>query len=256
MRAIGIIPARYDSSRLPGKPLADLCGLPLVIRVWQNAIKASLLSDVYIACDNELIAQACIKYKAKFIMTDPNLPSGTDRIYAAYCSLNETADIVVNIQGDEPLLLGSDIDNLVGTLQNSDAGTATFYSNINCSEDIINPNCVKLVQDINGNCLYFSRSPIPYPRDIKPENWSDLGIFKKHIGIYAYKINTLRLFTSLAPSDLENIEKLEQLRLLSTGEKITASELKTQLIGVDTPEDLAKAKSYIEKMILNGNNAE
>ncbi|MFP4369851.1 MAG: 3-deoxy-manno-octulosonate cytidylyltransferase [Candidatus Kapaibacterium sp.] len=244
--AIGIIPARYASSRLPGKPLADICGLPMVIHVWNAVSRCQKLDEVLIATDDSRIEIAAREHGAHVVMTPPDLPSGTDRIEAALIMSGKDADIVVNIQGDEPLIHPGLVDGLILELENSAADVATAVSVISDFEDLHNPAVVKVVMDKNHRALYFSRSPVPHYRD----RMHDAGIirefdFYRHIGIYAYEYQALKRFTKLEQSRLEKAEKLEQLRLLEDGAVYRCLITEYESIGIDTAKDLEKVRRII-----------
>ena len=242
---LGIIPARYSSVRLNAKPLIDICGLPMIVRVWQNTSKSKFMKNVVVATDDERIVEVCKQYDIPTVMTDPALPSGTDRIFAAYKKLNSSDEIVVNIQGDEPLITGEDIDMMLEIFLQSDADVDTLITKIKSVDDLLNSATVKVVLDAKNIAMYFSRSPIPYLRDFPQEKWLENATFWKHIGIYAYKICALEKFVKLPLSEYEALEKLEQLRLLEQGAKFFCIETKSNLIGVDTQEDLEKVRSQI-----------
>lgn len=241
MRAVAIIPARYGSTRLPGKPLADICGKPLIQHVYEKA-SLTTLDEVIIATDDQRIVDVVKSFGGKVEMTNPSCASGTDRLRELSDHLS--ADIYVNIQGDEPLLRPEAIDNLVNALtQKMQSDTrpmaATLCYSID-AETAQNPNLVKIVCDTQGNALYFSRSRIPYDRDGQ-EEVSYLG----HIGVYAYTAEALKVFGNLPQSPLEQIEKLEQLRLLQAGIPIHCIQTQTFGPGVDTPEDLECVRRII-----------
>ncbi len=234
-KILTIIPVRLASTRLPNKPLADICGKTMIARVYEQALKANL-GDVIIACDGEEIAAEAKKIGAKFIITDPNLPSGTDRIYAAYkASLAGNYEIIVNLQGDLPNIDPNVIKDAANAALTSDCDIATVASNIKNEAEITNPNVVKIAiafKEKNlGKALYFSRCPIPYSKI----NAAD---FYHHIGIYAYKSSALEKFVKLAPSDLEKRESLEQLRALENDMKIFVKIVEAHPLSVDTKEDL------------------
>ena len=238
---IGIIPARMASTRFPKKPLADLSGFPLIQHVYAAAKKAESLSDVWVATDDSTIFDAVEKFGGKAVMTRVDHASGTDRIVEALEKINKNnIDIVVNIQGDEPLIEPAAIDKCAVALENSKtADWATLIYPINVVD---NPNMVKVVCDKNNFALYFSRAKIPYNRDKS----ADIKRFA-HIGLYAYKINSLKNFANLSPSILEQTEKLEQLRALENGMKIITAEVENSSIGVDTKEDLLYVENLIRK---------
>lgn len=244
--AIGIIPARMASTRLPGKPLAEISGKSMLHRVWENAKSAEFLEEIYIAsCDVDIFVE-CKKFKAKFISTPAELPSGTDRIAYALGKIPETPDIIVNIQCDEPFLNGSEIDSLIEEFSETGADVGTLIKKIEDTGDIFNPSIVKVVLAKDSTALYFSRNPIPFIRDYPQNEWLNHCKYYKHIGIYAYRCEALRRFTELPQSQLELAEKLEQLRLLENGAKYYCRETEINLIGVDTPEDLERVRKLFE----------
>jgi 3-deoxy-manno-octulosonate cytidylyltransferase (CMP-KDO synthetase) len=232
-----VIPARYASARLPGKPLLDIAGKPMVVRVAERAQKSGA-SEVVIATDFEKIMQTAQEHNIKAVMTRLDHASGTDRIAEVAEKLGWNDDeIVVNVQGDEPLIEPKLIQEVAEHLANSGAAVmATACHAIHDEASMINPNIVKVVMDASGNALYFSRAPIPYPRD---EVYKQAIQAHRHIGIYAYRVGFLKKYATLAPSDLEKIESLEQLRVLYHGYKIgVAITQNAPASGVDTQEDL------------------
>ena len=232
-----VIPARYASTRLQGKPLLDIAGKPMVVRVAEQAIKSGA-SEIVIATDFEKIMQAAAAHNIKSVMTRIDHASGTDRIAEVAQQLNWADDeIVVNVQGDEPLIDPKLIQEVAVHLANSnDAVMATVCHAIHDEASLLNPNIVKVVMEANGNALYFSRAPIPYPRDDTYKN--NIQAYR-HIGIYAYRVGFLKQYAKLAVTELEKIESLEQLRVLHHGYKIgvTVTE-NAPARGVDTKEDL------------------
>jgi 3-deoxy-manno-octulosonate cytidylyltransferase (CMP-KDO synthetase) len=237
MNAVGVIPARWASTRFPGKVLADLNGKPVIQYVWQQAKKAMHLDEVVIACDDQRVCDVCTRFGAKAVMTSPDHASGTDRIAEAVTEI--AADIVVNIQGDEPMIDPRVIDALVQALKDEeDVPMATVVKRITDPAQIGNPNVVKVVIDKKGAALYFSRHAIPFNRDGRTP---DGGKYFKHLGIYAYRKEFLTGFHALPHSSLEQIEKLEQLRVLEAGYRIQTIETDVETIGIDTPEDLERA---------------
>lgn len=244
MNAIGVIPARWGSTRFEGKVLADLCGKPIIQHVWENAKKARTLDDLIVAADNERIIKVVEGFGGKAIFTSPDQPSGTDRLAEVVNPLD--VKIVVNIQGDEPLVQAIMIDNLVMALSSEKtAQMATIIKKIEDPLEITNTNVVKVVVDRNGYALYFSRSTIPYDRAHAVEGAGKVPTYYKHIGIYAFTKDFLFTFRSLTNSSLENAEKLEQLRVLEYGHKIKTVETKFDTVGIDTPEDLEKVKEMM-----------
>lgn len=238
---IGVIPARYESSRLAHKLLRVICGKPLLQWAWESASKASALDDLIVACDDIKIKEAAEKFGAKAVMTSREHQSGTDRIAEAIRDID--VKIVVNIQADEPLMHHSIIDSLAREMVNNPTTLmATVKKAIETEEDINNPNIVKLICDKNDFAIYFSRYPIPYYRDASAEKKHH-----KHLGIYAYTKDFIYTFRNLPHSYLENAEKLEQLRAIEAGYKIKVIETKFESVGVDTEEDLQKVEAILGK---------
>ncbi len=225
-----IIPVRLASTRLPNKPLADICGKTMIHRVYEQAVKSGL-GEVVIACDGEEIAAEAKKIGAKFVITDPNLPSGTDRIYAAFKELKKDFSVIVNLQGDLPNIDPAVINAAAETALKDDCDIATVASKIKNSSEITNPNVVKIAIAENGRALYFSRAAIPHSK-------KDFDDYFHHIGIYAYKKSALEKFVNLAPSSLEKRESLEQLRALENGMNIFVKVVDAHPLSVDTKEDL------------------
>lgn len=237
-RAIGVIPARWASTRFEGKMLAQLHGRPLIEHVWRQVKKSRILSDVWIACDDQRILRAAHNFGAQALMTAKDHESGTDRI--AQAAANIPTDIVINIQGDEPLIASSVIDDLAEILlADENIPMATVIKRIDHEEDLLNPNVVKAVVDCQQNALYFSRSPIPYNAAKKTFAQS---VYYKHLGLYGYRKDFLLGFKNLPVSALEATEKLEQLRVLDAGYKIKTLQTDYETIGVDTPEDLRRVE--------------
>jgi len=234
---IGIIPARYESSRLTHKLLRTVYGKPLIQWAWESASKASLLDGLIIACDDAKIKKAAESFGATAVMTSTKHQSGTDRIAEAIRDID--AKIVINIQADEPLMHHSVIDSLAREMLNNPTTLmATVKKKIETEEDANNPNIVKLISDKNGFAIYFSRYPIPYYRDSAEEKKH-----YKHLGIYAYTKDFLYTFKNLPASYLEKAERLEQLRAIEAGYKIKTIETRLESIGVDTEEDLIKVEA-------------
>jgi 3-deoxy-manno-octulosonate cytidylyltransferase (CMP-KDO synthetase) len=243
MKRYVIIPCRYDSSRLPGKVLLDIFGRPLIQWVYEGVCRAKLVDDVFIATDDDSIENACRKFGARVILTRKDHTSGTDRVAEACVKLGcGEDDIIVNVQGDEPLVGGDIVDLLVDALtRDSQVPMATLAFRSSSIEDFQNPNVVKVVCDQQMRALYFSRSPIPFNRD----GWE--GHFWKHQGFYAYRCGFLKTITSLPPSELERREKLEQLRVLEYGYSILVVPSPRDTIGIDTAEDVERFKEHIRK---------
>lgn len=248
MKVYGIIPSRFGSSRFPGKPLHLLAGKPLVSWVVEAAKKASSLDDVIVATDDERIVKAVVDNGGKAVMTPSDLPSGTDRIAVAAGDFDDD-DILVNIQGDEPLIDPSLIDALVTKLKNDSRWSmATAVTPIRNASDFAAKSVVKVVLDRDGGALYFSRAPIPCDRD--NEDPLKCGLCVRHLGIYAYRGGFLRRYVSEKPCDLEMTEKLEQLRALWMGAKIAVVKTDDEGIGVDTPEDALRVEELLRERAL------
>ena len=242
MKVLCVIPARYASTRLPGKPLSMIAGKPMIQHVYERACQAQLPNEVVVATDNELVEKAVLDFGGKAVMTSPDHPSGTDRL-AEVALMYPDVDVIVNVQGDEPMIPPEVIDRLAEAFNgDADLNMATMKVVMD-EEEYENPAAVKVVTDQQGYALYFSRSLMPYPRN-NPEGFK---VFK-HVGIYAYRRNFLLRYAALAPTPLEKAESLEQLRALENGYKIKVLESDFQGIGVDTPEDLAAVNALFEKM--------
>jgi len=239
----GIIPARYASSRFPGKPLVMINGKPMVIRVYEQASKA--LELVYVATDDEKIFNTVVQAGGKAVMTSPQHQSGTDRCSEAVEKIMEKTgtriDIVVNIQGDEPFIRPEQIDRLKSCFSDKSVEIATLVRKVIPGEDIFNQNQPKVVLDCLGNALYFSRSAIPFIRDFEVSDWTKKHVFYKHIGLYAYRTETLKKITNLPRSLLETAESLEQNRWIENGYRIMTAVTEWENTGIDTPEDLRRA---------------
>ena len=241
MKVLGVIPARYASTRFPGKPLVDIQGKTMIQRVYEQAMKAKSLSKVIVATDDERIFNHVKSFKGEVMMTSDVHQSGTDRCAEVINQLSSEAfDAVVNIQGDEPFINPSQIDSVVEVLKKEQFMIATLVKRVHTEGVIHNPNIVKAVFSSEGKALYFSRSPIPYLRNTPTDEWLSKGEFYKHIGLYAYKSAVLKEIALLPPSRLEQLESLEQLRWLENGYAIGIAETDLETIGIDTPEDLLK----------------
>lgn len=241
MKAIGIIPARYDSIRFPGKILADILGKPMIQYVYENASKSELLNEVIIATDDERIVKAVKKFTEKVVLTSKDHKSGTDRLAEASEDLD--FEIIVNIQGDEPLISPLAINEvIIPFLSNCELNMATLKCLIKSKEDLFSPNVVKVVTNKDNYALYFSRSIIPYRSFVS----SLTANYYKHVGIYAYRKNFLLEFINLPARNLEECERLEQLRALENGYQIMVAETKYESLSVDTKEDLQKVIKKLE----------
>lgn len=248
MKFIGIIPARYASSRFPGKPLALLGGKYVIQHVYETVRMA--LGEAYVATDDIRIYDAVIDFGGTAIMTQAEHKSGTDRIEEAAQKINSGADVIVNIQGDEPFIHPSQIEAVCKCFDKEQTQIATVGKKITNIEDISNPNIPKVIVDNNGYAMYFSRSPIPYIRGVENKFWLDFFPFLKHVGIYAFRRDVLRAVTSLPESSLEKVEKLEQLRWLQNGFKVKVGLTNVETIGIDTPQDLQQAERFIKQQLI------
>ena len=235
-RIIGVIPARYSSSRLPGKPLVDINGKTMIQRVWEQSSKSKYLDLVIVATDDKRIYDKVLSFSGEAVMTSKNHKSGTDRVYEAVRKIN--CNIVVNIQGDEPFINPNDIDIAIKPLLiEKNVNVTTLCYKINKKNEIEDSNVVKVIFDKNNNAVYFSRYPIPYTK------CKIAGVkYYKHIGLYAFRKDYLIRFVNMKPSIMEKAEKLEQLRILENGEKIKVIETKNDSISIDTMEDLNKVR--------------
>ena len=257
MKCVAVIPARWASTRFKGKVLADINGKPMIQHVWERVKRAHEIDDVIVAVDREKVFKVVESFGGKAVYTSPEQPSGTDRLAEVANSLD--ADVIINVQADEPLVHPLMVDELAQVFKyEKNVQMATIVKRIHRKEDITNPNVVKVVVDRKGYALYFSRSPIPYicKRDMsEPEQNSDIedvsGRYFKHIGIYAYTKDFLFTYTNLPKSMLEGEEKLEQLRVLEHGYKIKTVETRYDTISVDTPEDLDKVKALLNEGVGN-----
>ena len=244
MKFIGIIPARYASTRFPGKPLAVLGGKPVIQRVYEQVV--SVLGEAYVATDDERIFQAVEQFGGKAVMTRNDHKSGTDRIEEAAQKLHTTADVIINVQGDEPFIQKSQLETVKHLFDDPQTQIATLGKPFETMEAVENPNSPKIVTDINGYALYFSRSIIPYIRGKEQSEWLQNFPFLKHIGLYAYRRNVLSEITKLPQSTLEMAESLEQLRWLQNGYRIRVGETDVETVGIDTPEDLQRAEEFLK----------
>lgn len=241
MKVLGIIPARYGSSRFPGKPLALIHGLTMIERVYRQAAK--VLDTVIVATDDVRILDTVTGFGGNALMTSPDCPNGTSRVCEAYLKSGITADVVINIQGDEPYIHPEQISSVIGLFEdNADTQIGTLAHRFDATEGfeaLFNPNRVKMTMDNNGRVLYFSRSIIPYVRNHQWQEWLANATFYTHIGLYGFRADILPELSSLPESTLEEAESLEQLRWLQNGYTITAAITPHKSRPVDTPEDLA-----------------
>lgn len=240
MHSIGIIPARYASTRLPGKPLVDLAGKSMIQRVVEQTRRAAL-DRVVVATDDERILDHVLGFGGEAVLTRPDHPSGTDRVWEAYQQLGQAADCVVNIQGDEPFIQPAQINALTDLFADTDTQIATLVKPVISQEELFSPHLPKVVLGSEREALYFSRHPIPYLRQYPTMSWLQHHRFLRHIGLYAYRPTVLQQLTQLAPDALELAESLEQLRWLAHGFRIRTAETELATHGIDTPEDVERA---------------
>lgn len=246
MKTIAIIPARYASTRFPGKPLAILGGKPVIQRVYEQV--TTVLDEAYVATDDERIYNKVQEFGGRVVMTSPNHKSGTDRIEEAVQKIGTDADIIINVQGDEPFIHPSQIEALIKCFDDPTTQIATLGKPFDNDADISlldNPNSPKIVVDNNSFALYFSRSVIPFIRGVEHNQWLGKYPFLKHLGIYAYRTQVLHEITRLPQSSLELAESLEQLRWLQNGYRIRVGTTNIETVGIDTREDLQRAEDYL-----------
>ncbi len=242
-KVLAVVPARYASTRFPGKIIAPAAGKPVVYHTYLQAQKATLVDEVLIATDAEEVVEALRPYDARVVMTRKDHPSGTDRI--AEIAANTDAEIIVNVQGDEPLIDPKTIDDTVRPLlDDPDLPMSTARNLITLPEQIENPSVVKVVCDVRGYALYFSRWPIPYIRDAA-DRGAAATCYWQHVGIYVYRRDFLLRFAKMPQTPLEKLEKLEQLRVLENGLKIAVVDTEYDSVGVDTPEDLERVNALL-----------
>jgi len=247
MKILGIIPARYGSSRFPGKPLADIQGKPMIRRVYEQAKKCLLLDHLVVATDDERIEQCILSFGGNVMMTSADLGSGTERCQAIAASFrgDSAFDVVINIQGDEPFIDPEQISQLADCFASEKVLIGTLAKRILLAEELHNPNVVKVVFDKNHKALYFSRHAIPFTRGSDPAVWTNETDYFKHIGIYGYRSGILDEITRLSSGTLEKAESLEQLRWMENGFPIHIKETDYESIAIDTPGDLLKITNII-----------
>lgn len=247
LKFIVIIPARYASTRFPGKPLALLGGKPMIQRVYEQV--AGVVEDVVVATDDERIYNAVEAFGGRVVMTSANHKSGTDRCWEAYQKQGEEFDVVINVQGDEPFITHSQLKAIMACFEDEATDIATLVKPFTEEDGLAaleNPNSPKVVLDKQSRAIYFSRSVIPYLRGVEREQWLNAHTYYKHIGMYAFRADVLREVTSLAQSPLELAESLEQLRWLENGYKIGVGISNVETVGIDTPEDLQRAEAFLK----------
>ena len=245
MKFVGIIPARYASTRFPGKPLALLGGKTVIQRVYEQV--KDCFDDLYVATDDQRIKECVESFGGNVVMTSEDCKNGTERCLDAYKRLNLDCDVIVNIQGDEPFIQHKQVKALIACFENPDTDIATLvkpFEKADGLERLECPNSPKVVLNEEGFALYFSRSVVPYLRGVEKEAWLDNHTFYKHLGIYAYRADILETITKLPQSPMEKAESLEQLRWLENGYKIKVGVTDIETIGIDTPEDLERAKEF------------
>nr|WP_293487429.1 3-deoxy-manno-octulosonate cytidylyltransferase [Prevotella sp.] len=248
MKFIGIIPARYASTRFPGKPLALLGGKPVIQHVYEKV--AAVLEAAYVATDDERIYDVVKSFGGQVVMTRTDHKSGTDRIEEAIEKIGGEWDVVVNVQGDEPFVAKSQLDTICHCFDDPTTQIATLGKPFESMEAVQNPNSPKIVVDNMGFAMYFSRSVIPYVRGKEKSSWLTHYPFLKHLGIYAYRKDVLRQITQLPQSSLEIAESLEQLRWLQNGFKIKVGTTDVETVGIDTPQDLERAEEFLKAQLL------
>jgi 3-deoxy-manno-octulosonate cytidylyltransferase (CMP-KDO synthetase) len=248
MKFIAIIPARYASTRFPGKPLAILGGKTVIQRVYEQA--ASVLEEAYVATDDERIFQHVESFGGRAVMTRSDHKSGTDRIEEAAEKIGTMADVIINIQGDEPFVQKSQLETLKQLFNYTDTQIGTLGKLFESADAIMNPNSPKIVTDRRGFALYFSRSVIPFVRGCEPQAWLERFPFLKHLGLYAYRREVLREITRLPQTPLEKAESLEQLRWLENGYRIRVGLTDIETVGIDTPEDLQRAEEFLKRIMV------
>ena len=248
MKFIGIIPARYASTRFPGKPLALLGGKPVIQHVYEKV--AAVLEAAYVATDDERIYDVVKSFGGQVVMTRTDHKSGTDRIEEAIEKIGGEWNVVVNVQGDEPFVAKSQLDTICHCFDDPTTQIATLGKPFESMEAVQNPNSPKIVVDNMGFAMYFSRSVIPYVRGKEKSSWLTHYPFLKHLGIYAYRKDVLRQVTQLPQSSLEIAESLEQLRWLQNGFKIKVGTTDVETVGIDTPQDLERAEEFLKAQLL------
>ena len=252
MRVLAVIPARYASTRFPGKPLALLGGKPMIEWVWERVASMPAIDEAVVATDDGRIADTVATFGGRAMMTSDKHRSGTDRcgeVLERMEAKGKQFDVVVNVQGDEPFVQKSQLQTLVDSFENNDTQIATLMAPIGEVTELMSANNVKMVCDKEGKALYFSRQPIPYMRGVAMEEWLQRHTYYKHVGIYAFRSEVLKSVVRLPQSELELSESLEQLRWMENGYGIKVCQTEAGNMGIDTPEDLAAATQYLTEMI-------
>lgn len=248
MKFVGIIPARFQSTRFPGKSLADINGKSMIQRVYERVSRSHSLSHFTVATDDERIEEHVKSFGSNVIMTSVRHPTGTDRCYEAAEKIKSSLDlanqdVVINIQGDEPFIHPEQIDTLAECFKNEETQIATLVKELKSEAELFSPHTAKVVINKDSQALYFSRSPIPFYRNKEQKEWLSTHRYWKHIGIYAYRLQTLKQLVNLMQSPLEIVESLEQLRWLENGYKIKVAITDRESVCIDTPEDLERVKN-------------
>lgn len=243
MKVLAVIPARYASTRFPGKPLVNINGLPMIQRVYDQVEKCKLISKVIVATDDERIVSCVKSFGGNVQLTSPSHQSGTDRCGEIANQLEEKFNIIINVQGDEPYIQPQQLEEVLFPFQDPEVQISTLCKKINLLEEVENPNVVKVVKSLQHKALYFSRSPIPFVRNATKEFWLENANYYKHIGLYAFTVETLQKLIKLPIGTLEKVESLEQLRWLEAGFNIHVNESQYDSFGIDSPDDLVKVKS-------------
>ena len=255
MKFVGIVPARYASTRFPGKPLAMLGGKPVIQRVYEQV--AGCFDELYVATDDDRIASAVKAFGGNVVITSEDCKNGTERCLDAYKRLGIECDVIVNIQGDEPFIQPKQVNALMACFDTGDTDIATLVKPFDVADGLERlecPNSPKVVFNENGYALYFSRSVVPYLRGVEKEKWLENHTFYKHLGVYAYRADILEALTTLPQSPMEKAESLEQLRWLENGYKIKVGITDIETVGIDTPEDLERAKAFAATLGLEWND--
>lgn len=250
MKILAIIPARYQSSRFPGKPLVDIKGKTMIRRVYEQVQKSMNIAQVIVATDDNRIVEECHANKMNVLMTALHHTNGTERCSEVLQSLKETYDIIINVQGDEPFISPKTLDDLIEVfVKNAETQIATLVEPLTIKEELFNPSIIKAVFDTNHRALYFSRNPIPFQRNVPEATWSEHYSYWKHIGIYAFRPEILKKLVTLPPSALETSESLEQLRWLENGYSIHINHTISNSKSIDTPEDLDYILNHFNEFI-------
>ncbi len=247
MKVLAIIPARYASTRFPGKPLVQIAGKSMIQRVYEQSKKSKLIDRVIVATDHNKIEEELIKIGADYMLTSENHVNGTERCAEVVNRLKENYDIILNIQGDEPFIQANQLDQLIQSFNHKETQISTLIKPINHFNSLENPNEVKVVKASNNKALYFSRSPIPHVRGVKMEEWLNHQSFYSHIGVYGFRKEVLLEIVNIPQGKLEKAESLEQLRWLEAGYYISVNETNFKSLGVDTSEDLIHVENFLKQ---------